>query len=692
MLRDSSGFPFPDTKFWVTLTIIKEGPLVTIQIPLICFQTLADPSPVSLLGFVFSPGGYVYTSAGFLPKEFRPTDLIPVSIVAASNNGMSPVFSFTQPPETLPQPPSGYIVQISHKGELKISCAGTFGNIIPVGSQNLMPCTISYVVQQKLKICKNLAISAANDITQFPPFSRAANDGYRDSHVNDSYQDTVAFTWTDNSTFVNKNNGAMNCMVAIGKIVNGKLRMNPPVNLTNFPDPVNTSPDTTNGIQAWDTAVAINRTNPLNIVVSWGQIDRSVTPITVLPYRAVSFDGGLTWPFNGPMNAPPTGTPAQFGDCRGVASDQFGNIWYSATNRYDNSGNFINQPYFAVSVNGGVDYNYVFQAPLTPPFIPGTTEYDYPQYSFGGDGLGNYGLWTSFTMAIPFSDQSAVVGFLPINYLGSFGTVNFTYPLQSLNAVQTTLNTASEDGRVWIGGIPSAFPFSFISPTTFLFKSPGQLDENYAGPFQNAMVNNITSLYGVTNSISYPGLGYFTSESINSILYDDKRQALYALVNSLIPDYFDITQTSQPDASQNMDIFLIISRDNGLTWSNPIAISSTDSANRGFQSMSLNRKFENKEGGSTGDLLFGWYDGRDDPTYQSVKYTISLIPAKKLNKLVNSIPLSDPTFQIPPASIPFATSNATSKAKNIGFNVTDEQKVIITNKLKEIRNKRRLRL
>ena len=82
---------------------------------------------------------------------FRPNNLVPPSIVAASNNGLSPVFSFVQV-EPLPVPPVGYIVQVTNAGALQVQCAGTFGNIIPVGPQVLMPCSITYVLKPKEKL------------------------------------------------------------------------------------------------------------------------------------------------------------------------------------------------------------------------------------------------------------------------------------------------------------------------------------------------------------------------------------------------------------------------------------------------------------------------------------------------------------------------------------------------------------
>lgn len=78
-----------------------------------------------------------------------------------------------------------------------------------------------------------------------------------------------------------------------------------------------------------------------------------------------------------------------------------------------------------------------------------------------------------------------------------------------------------------------------------------------------------------------------------------------------------------------------------MTWSDPILINNTDFANRGYFSMALDEV--------TGDLVFGWYDGRNDPTYHKLEYFGSVLLAKELDKLVQAIPLSNPTFQVPSA-------------------------------------------
>ena len=102
-----------------------------------------------------------------------------------------------------------------------------------------------------------------------------------------------------------------------------------------------------------------------------------------------------------------------------------------------------------------------------------------------------------------------------------------------------------------------------------------------------------------------------------------------------------------------MRLYFIISRDNGQTWSSPIDISTTDFGNRGFQSMALNQWIDPVSGELiSGGLVFGWYDGRNDPTFQSVEYYAATISAKKLDKLVNAIPCSDPIYSICSAADP----------------------------------------
>ena len=588
-LYDGLGFPVDGTQFWVNLKIVKKGKKIKIQFPVINFQTgpVATNDPYEG-GF---GGGYIFTSDGYLPDDLRTADAVYHSYVVPSNNGWSLAFTYANP--VLPLPVSGYILGLTFYGGIVISAAGTFLNLIAPGPQTMMPTTISYIVEPQEKLCQNFIIdSGASNITKFTN-PAAASNGYRDSHVNDAFAGTLTWTWTSNANVPDKTNGTMNVFVAIAKMKDGKLKMKKPIQLS----------DLSSEIMAWDTAVTINRTDKNNMVVSYGVIDYNLG--LNYTYRAVSTDGGKTWPVNGPTNIQPTGfsapgVPGGFADNRGVGSDKFGNIWYSTANRYDDNFNYIDQPTFWISSNRGVTFSVAYTAPL--PLVLGVDYDDFPQFCFGGDGLGNYGLWWTAEYYNGVGDNIPVLAFIPINGLG-LENVGTPTPLQYLYSLTNTQYlaslTASEDGRFWSQSfVPS---FSMFMAAVIRFKSPGPIDSNYAGPWQNALPNNSTA-YGFGNFISYPPVpgeaaGYVTT--VQNLIYDEKRQVLYSLRCQQAPDW-----------DQTMRLYLMISGDNGQNWSNPYYIANTDFANRGYPSMSLD---------TSGALVFGWYDGRNDKTEKTVQ-------------------------------------------------------------------------
>lgn len=646
-LSDSLGFPVPGTEFWVTLTILIEEPKITIQFPVINFQT-GPTSPDAPVPPLVS-GGYLYTSDGFLPKKVRPNDLVYRSYLVSSNDGMSAPFSFFQDPSTLPVPISGYLLQITNAGAIVIQAAGTFGNIIPPGPQIMLPTDISYIINPKIKLGKNILIDAGfTDTSQFLNPPNNGNVGFRDSHVNDAFDNILAWSWSSNANIADKTNGTTNVFVAMGKVKkNGTLKVKKPIQLSDLPP----------GVVIFDTAVAINRANKKNIVVSYG-VENNAIASFIVPYRAVSFDGGKTWPVNGPINTQPTGNPSSSGDCRGVSADKFGNIWYCSTNFYDNFGNLQNQPFFAVS-NDGVSFTVVYAVPF-PPADVGNAIYDYVQFCFGGDGQGNYGLqFVVDYISFMTGDIYPVVGFIPITGLGQFGSVSLARLTSLLNVNQIADITASNDGRVWIYGFPNTFDaYSYIQSNGILFKSPGPIDQNYAGVWQSIIFNCRGPEYGLSVQDSQPGFIGYIPNSVKSILYDDKRQALYALFSAQFPDN-----------SQDARIYFIISRDNGQTWSQPIDLETKIKNNRGFQSMALDPV--------TGNLIFGWYDGSNAPNTTAVQYFGAILTAKELDCLVNNIPLSNPLYAIPLATV------ASTKVSN-----NEVRKMIVKKKSENRRIKR----
>ena len=613
-LADANGFLVPETQFWITLTIVKNGSEVTIQFPTVNFQTgpsANNPYEDGIPPLI--PGGYIYTSAGFLPKPVRPTDLVYRSYLAASNNGMSQPFSFTQDPSTLPTPPAGYILQVTNAGAINIQAAGTFGNVIPVGPQIMLPTDISYIVKPKIKLGKNTIIqSAFINTTQFT--GGHANNSLRDVHINDAFDNVCAWAWTDNSNVPDKTNGIVNVFVAVGKVKkDGTLKVREPIQLTNIPVPMQTN----------NTSTAINRTNKNNIVVGYAFINFELHFIEI--HRAVSFDGGKTWPVNGLIMNVPSNMGAL--DVSGVAADKFGNFWYS----YGAAP--FNQPTFIVSSDGGLSFQFVYQAPGL--INPNDLFYDFPQYRFGGDGQGGYGLWSIVDYVTANVDIIPTMIFIPITGLGQFGTGTTVLLNNLINTNQLADIVVSADGRVWIQGIPDSVEIasatSFIQPTTIIFKSPGPIDQNYSGPWNYGFVNALGTEYGTSIQESQPSRGYLIVNGIHSSVYDDDRQALYAMFVAQFPDY-----------SQDMRLYFVISRNNGQTWSQPIDIESSFKNNRGFQSMALDVK--------TGNLIFGWYDARNSYDGLSVQYFGTVITSNELDCLVKQIPLSNPIYIVPSAT------------------------------------------
>lgn len=620
VLTDSVGAFIEGTEFYVKAKIIinnygKGINNVTINLPAINFQIVDEF------------GGYINTISNFLPSCLRPVSTVMQSILAPSYNGQLDAFSFIDP---LPTPIIGYIVSINNSGALSIQAPGEFGNFIPQGSQSLLPSTISYIAEQADGLCDNLKLSdGATNITGFTGAS--LDNGLRDSHVNDAFDNVVAWTWQDNSMIPDKPNGTTNVMVAVGKTVNGKIKNVTVTQLTDFTLPVRTP---------FDTSVAINRTNKNNIVVSWGlKVQDFPAPATFSPFKTYSFDGGQTW------SVPDVIDPnIQFSDCEGVKSDKYGNIWYGLSAR--TVVNNYRPPVFYVSTDGGISFTLIYTAAAVP--LP--DNYDYPQYCFGTNELGVYGLYfvCAYSARIAGTGIFPFVGFFEIPQTGpvfvpseSTGYVLYSFT----NQMRISDITASNDGRLWFYG-PNTLSIGIVGGVNVIYKSPGAITDNYSGPWLNSIIK---LPFSPNLFASQPFRGYIPT-SIKSVIYDNNLNALYALCIQ-----------SSPDFSQNMKLNFFISRNNGETWSDPFEISNTDFANRGFQSMALDP--------ITGNLVFGWYDGRDDPSFESLEYYSAIIPHKKLRKLVKKISYSNPILITGPATIPDvpADKNIVRKLRQFSF-------------------------
>jgi hypothetical protein len=718
-IGDACGVPLNNTKFSINLKLFKSGPQITIQFPVISFQTgqFANIPGENLVPPL--QGGYVYTSSGFLPKEFRPTDLIYRSVLVADDKGLTLPYSYNQNYSTLPVPLPGYILGISDAGAITIMGAGTFGTIIPTGSHTVRPADMVYLVEPKIKIKKNFRVTnkALNIIKTIQPPHIQTGTPLRDSHINSSFDNVNIFAMVDNSKYTKPTMTiGSDVTVKRGVYHKKKIHFGPTVFLTDLPE----------NVVIFDTAATIDPTNPNNVCVSYGVTDFNLGIGACA--RAISNDNGKTWPnrwiytsfqasisgttltvtaiYSGTLqlnniiaaydvNLPGTlpytkiiafgtgtggiGTytidlsqnvvssvmlaspqdngivpinaagSTGFGDCEGAQYDETGNLWYGCTNAYDGpTQQFTGQPVFSVSYDKGLTFQIVLELP-TATILANQGEYDFPQYSFGGKlSDGSYRLWYNVDYSVSSVDINPVIGFIPILGFSNIGTPSSSISLTDFNNnIVLSSITASEDNKVWVFGTsqglgPGSSPSlgTNIAPQRFLFKSPGDVDKNYAGPFNFGYTNSIGSnflsdLY-VDQSLPYNqayGVArhYFTS--VITILCDNKKKLLYQLLYLRSPDF-----------SQNMRIVLGISTNNGLSTDIFIDCSNTNKENRGFPNMNLDPV--------TGNLTISWYDNRKGGPNGDLFYYTAILTSKKIKKLVKNHKTSDPIYSLPSSGTP----------------------------------------
>jgi hypothetical protein len=572
-LYDYQYFPLPSTTFAVTTEVLTQRDLVTINIPSISFTTTGDRSPENKMDNRLISGGYVGTASGSLPQKLLPTQI-------------QTVYDIT----------SGLNISIDTYGNLAIASANDITGVIPVGSYTTSPVTITYHRPKNNDIeIKNFIVQPAfTNISQFT--DNALNDGIRDSHVNDYYKGILAWAWTDNSAQTDLSNNTIDCYVAIGKERRGKVKVADPVRLTTLPT----------GVGAWDTAVAINRTNPDNIVVSFGQYDYNPGGIGTLNV-CVSNDGGTTW--SSPINIDPSVT--DFGDARGIIADRFGNFWFSTTSR-NNSETVINLVFY-VSSDGGNTWGIVYN---TTDSTPSTGTYDYPQITVGYDGDGNYGLWFVGAFIENDGNMIARLGFIPTTGNGQFGTGSFISLNELPNTIGETSLTTSKEGSVYINSAIGDYDFvNNFYVNSLVVKSPGSLDVSLVNNVQS-VINTAQNLTGTT---SYPVFyqSYFIA-TVNNTIYDDRRNALYILYSE------------RPTiASQDFYLCMVASFDGGVTWSKRFPIATSHNNNRGFSSVAFDRK--------SGSLSIGWYDSRNSPDGASEQYFGAYVSRRQLDRIVKEL-------------------------------------------------------
>lgn len=591
-ILDANAVPFPDLNFNYNVQILKKDNSIILQLPQLNFETYQIFSPDNQSPGNSVTGGLVNTMKHPLPEKFRPRQN--QTFLLSINDQYLQSYDLLAPtPTTLP----GLNLTIDTYGHLTISAPTIFQSIIPVGSHTLNAQSIEYLIDSENHLIdiKNFIIQKHQ--TDFSKFTgKALNDGIRDSHVNDSHLSTLAWAWTDNSEQTDKTNNVMDAYVAIAHI-NDKhdLKISKPIRLTNL----------STGFMAWDTAIAINRINPKNIVASYGILDHNSDNTQSTLNVSVSNDGGKTWSQS--INIDPNVT--YFGDARGVIADKYGNFWFSSTSRStDNS--VINLSFYA-SRDGGLTWALIFQ---TNDSSVNLGQYDYPQVALGNNGLNQYGLWFLSDFYNADNNNLARLGFIPTNGLGNYGTPTYIILDNLLNQVSLCDLDIGHDGTVYMVGNPTINSYSTIyGANTLIKKAPGPLDKSLIS--QPYTILNTSQNTLPTNSYPIYNYTYFIT-TIKNTIYDNHRKALYVVFSE------------QPNGqSQDMYLYMLISLDKGHTWSPKIQLSSSHKNNRGFSSVSLNN----------GALSFGWYDSRNSKNSISEQYYGTMITKKQLDKLIKEL-------------------------------------------------------
>ena len=558
---------------------------ITLSLPALNTGTvIADTIVItgSVLGG--TNGGYLTTLAGALPKESWPVEeqayLVPVQ-----QGGICSYLTYL----------------VDTWGQLSIRQPGINNGIIPPNVLNVTSEVTLYVPKYK-KLLPDISPKNLIMDSSFTNYSLVANGdvGYRDSHVNDSFENTQAFVWSKNydpTDYTNPNQDAIVCIVRDGVV-------HTPINLTHtfITNILSTLPAGSLTV-IFDTAVAINRKNPKNIIVSFGLIIITPTDLFLPAYIVRSDDGGKAGSWTQPFVMYPDNPTMVAGDCRGTAADDKGNFWFS-TNQYNSTFTSLDI-YFYYSSDGGSTWILTFNTTDgSNSTFPGLTGYDYPQYCFGQDGEGNYVLWWGADFDI-FSfniDNNPRMGKIPIYGLGEIGTGTYIIMDKIVNTQQYCHMSVSAEGEVIMASTNLTvnsldYNTTGLSPMVFYRKKAGPLTQDLLeGPF--TLFSHMQQMW--KSVITYPVEGYsFFSITVTGIIQDHKRKAIYVCLNPQ-PSY------NYPNGTQSQDYetFLIVSVDNGVTWSPKIDISSTVNQNRGYSSMTLDE--------AEAALYFGWYDARNN--------------------------------------------------------------------------------
>jgi len=338
------------------------------------------------------------------------------------------------------------------------------------------------------------------------------------------------------------------------------------------PTPTNIDVSQRQGSESEET-VAVNPTNPDNIVIVTN-VDHPVAGM----FEGVSFDGGATW------------TTKLIGN-----NDNLGDACCDPSLSFDNYGNlFMTYLYnveievpIALSTDGGLHFNLIANIAKPQQSLSASGErrglfrfVDQPTIT-AGEGE----VWVVFNGGGPIVATGAPV--TGLGQVGAFitpevvpGTNNCTYgdvaigPSGEVMQVCTLTETGQGGGKLFVNVDPDGLgPAGFGTRVFVTDTHVGGFDFIPAQPERSVDAE--------------PGLAWDrTGGTHNGRVY---------LVYTL----------EHPNESDNMDIFVRFSDDEGATWSSPVRVNDDNTKNSQFlPKISLDP--------TTGNLAVVWYDSRQD--------------------------------------------------------------------------------
>lgn len=332
-----------------------------------------------------------------------------------------------------------------------------------------------------------------------------------------------------------------------------------------------------------EETVAVNPTNPNNIVVI-SNVGHGEAGLTAGMFEGVSFDGGLTWTRK-LIATGNTGDPLGDGCCDpSLSFDQYGNLFF--TYLYETE----NVVPIALSTDGGLTFKIVSKigAPPggTPTKSPGDNRglfrfVDQPTITSGASEV-----WVVFNAGGPLYAVGA-----PVNGLGRIGafmdpgevvpgTNNCTYgdiaigPTGQVMNVCTLTESGQGGGKLFVSTDPDGLgPAGFGSRVSVVDTHVGGFD--FIPPQPDRSVD------------AEPGLAWDrTGGPHNGRVY---------LVYTF----------EQKNESDNTDVYVKYSDDNGATWSTGVRVNDDATANSQFlPKIALDP--------TSGKIAVTWYDARND--------------------------------------------------------------------------------